>query len=57
MITKLKDNGLVTKKSLFDSIDSLSASGNGYNALIDFKFTILELEEDLLNKDILLLIS
>ena len=52
MITKLKDNGLVTKKSLFDSIDSLSASGNGYNALIDFKFTILELEEDLLNKDI-----
>ena len=51
MISKLKDNRNLNNQSLFDSIDSLSASGNGYNSLIDFKFTILELEEDLNNKE------
>lgn len=51
MISKLKDNRNLNNQSLFDSIDSLSASGNGYNSLIDFKFTILELEEDLNNNE------
>jgi len=52
MISKLKDNGIDKNASLFESIDSLNASGNGYNSLIDFKFTILELEEDLNNNEL-----
>ena len=51
MIAKLKEEGMNHKISLFDSIDYLTATGNGYNSLIDFKFTILELAEDLENNE------
>ncbi len=51
MIAKLKENGLLNNASLFSSIDTLTVTGNGYNSLIDFKFTILELEEDLNNNE------
>jgi len=51
MISKLREEGIKNHCSLFDAINNLSTSGNGYNSLIDFKFTILELREDLDNKD------
>ena len=51
MISKLKDEGIAHNCSLFDSINYLNTSGNGYNSLIDFKFTIIELQEDLNNNE------
>lgn len=47
MIDKLKEIKNTNNVSLFKSIDLISSSGNGYNNLVEFKFTILELEENL----------
>lgn len=55
MIEKLKEIKNMHNVSLFDSINYISSSGNGYNNLVDFKFCILELEEylfDPINKSI-----
>lgn len=51
LINRLIDEGINTNKSLFKSIDTISKSGQGYSSLIDFKFTILELEEAIENID------
>ncbi len=45
MIEKLKEIKNNFNVSLFESINFISTSGNGYNNLVDFKFCILELEE------------
>ncbi len=50
MIDKLKEIKALHNVSLFDSINYISSSGNGYNNLVDFKFCILELEEYLFDK-------
>lgn len=45
MIEKLKEIKNNFNVSLFESINFINTSGNGYNNLVDFKFCILELEE------------
>lgn len=51
LVGKLVDEGIDKHQSLFKSIDTISKSGQGYNALIDFKFTILELQEALMDSN------
>ena len=47
MVEKLRDEAIKNDCSLFEAIDYLTSQGNSYNSLIDFKFTIIELHEDL----------
>ena len=45
LITKLMAEADVNNCSLFNAIDTVKASGVGYNNLLNFKFTILEIKE------------
>lgn len=45
LIKKLEDCAFENKCSLFKAIDLIERGGQGYNSLLDFKFTIIELEE------------
>lgn len=47
LISKLTDKSIEHNISLFKAIDKLDKGGQGYTNLIDFKFTILELFEQL----------
>lgn len=47
MVDKLKTEANLHNCSLFEAIDYLASQGNSFNSLIDFKFTIIELHEDL----------
>lgn len=47
MVKKLTDCANENKCSLFDAIDYMPHSGQGYTNLIEFKFMILELYDDL----------
>lgn len=47
LISKLQDKALELNISLFKAIDYIERGGQGYNSLLDFKFIIIELLEDL----------
>lgn len=47
MVKKLSDCALENKCSLFEAIDFMPRGGQGYASLIEFKFMILELYDDL----------
>ena len=47
MVDKLRVVALDHACSLFEAIDYLASQGNSFNSLIDFKFTLIELHEDL----------
>ncbi len=47
MVDKLRAVSIEHNCSLFEAIDYLASQGNSYNSLIDFKFTLIELHEDL----------
>ncbi len=50
LIKKLEDAARDNKCSLFAAIDKIEKGGQGYNNLLDFKFTIIELEDVLLDE-------
>lgn len=50
LISKLEDAARDNKCSLFAAIDKIEKGGQGYNNLLDFKFTIIELEDVLLDE-------
>ncbi len=50
LIKKLEDAARENKCSLFAAIDKIEKGGQGYNNLLDFKFTIIELEDVLLDE-------
>ncbi len=51
LIKKLEDSARENNCSLFKAIDFIDRGGQGYNALLDFKFTIIELEEYLVSEE------
>ncbi len=51
LLGNLTDVAIAEHESLFKAIDDLKASGQGYNNLLDFKFKIIELLEDLNNEE------
>ncbi len=52
LIGKLIDAATDNKVSLFKAIDFIDARGQGYNNLLDFKFTIIELKEKILDENV-----
>lgn len=50
MLERLQEAADKNLTCLFDAIDFLPKSGQGYTSLIDFKFTILELYESLIDE-------
>ncbi len=51
LIKKLEDSARENNCSLFKAIDLIERGGQGYNSLLDFKFTIIELEEYLVSEE------
>ena len=51
LINRLEECAKANKCSLFKAIDLIERGGQGYNSLLDFKFTILELEEYLMSSE------
>lgn len=51
LINRLEECAKANKCSLFKAIDLIDRGGQGYNSLLDFKFTILELEEYLMSSE------
>ncbi|MGM9972310.1 MAG: ATP-dependent helicase, partial [Anaeroplasmataceae bacterium] len=51
LLSKLSDKALEYNVSLFDAIDYLDRKGQGYTSLLDFKFKIIELLDDLNNEE------
>lgn len=51
LIKRLEDCARENNCSLFKAIDLIDRGGQGYNSLLDFKFTIIELEEYLSSED------
>lgn len=49
LIKKLSEEALEKGVSMFKAIDTIERGGQGYTNLLEFKFKIIELEEDLLN--------
>lgn len=51
LIKRLEDCSRENHCSLFKAIDLIERGGQGYNSLLDFKFTIIELEEYLTREE------